>query len=210
MLTGYPALRLHLEQLAASTENSNSKTKAIGFLKLLPSRDIIGMALFLQDILMVLHKDSLKSQEEGSVVADVSLAIKTALKHTESFAINSGPSFQNLAKYETVKGLAAGATIRETYRLTCGNGELIEERKKLVEMLCKNMKVRFEDANHGLTKSTAVANFKMWPDKEDDLEGYGDDMVKDIVEHYGDHFEKEQVLAEWPLLRSAVFEAFLL
>ena len=34
-LTGYPALRLHLEQLAASTEKSDSKSKAVGFLKLI-------------------------------------------------------------------------------------------------------------------------------------------------------------------------------
>ena len=49
----------------------------------------------------------------------------------------------------------------------------------------------------------------MWPDKEEHLEGYGDDMVKEIVEHYKDYFEdKEKVKAEWPLLRNAVFEAF--
>ena len=68
-LMGYPAIRMHLEQLAASNERGNSKTKAIGFLKLIKSRDIISMALFLQDILTVLQKVSMKFQEEGSVVA---------------------------------------------------------------------------------------------------------------------------------------------
>ena len=57
-LDGYPAFRLHLEQLAASKEKSDGKAKAIGFLKLLRSQDIIAMALFLQDILTVLHKVS--------------------------------------------------------------------------------------------------------------------------------------------------------
>ena len=37
------------------------------------------MALFLKDILTVLQKVSLKFQEANSVVADVSLCIKTAL-----------------------------------------------------------------------------------------------------------------------------------
>lgn len=61
---GYPAIRMHLEQLAASNERGNSKTKAIGFLKLIKSRDIISMALFLQDILTVLQKVSMKFQED--------------------------------------------------------------------------------------------------------------------------------------------------
>ena len=57
--------------------------------------------------------------------------------------------------------------------------------------------------------STAVANFKMWPDEEDYLEGYGDEMVKEITEHYSKHFvEVQQVEAERPLLRNAIFEAF--
>ena len=45
-LSGDGAFRLHLEQLAASRERSESKTKAIGFLKLIRSREVIAMALF--------------------------------------------------------------------------------------------------------------------------------------------------------------------
>ena len=59
---------------------SDGKAKAIGFLKLLRSQDIIAMALFLQDILTVLHKVSLKFQKYGSIVAEVSLCINTAIK----------------------------------------------------------------------------------------------------------------------------------
>ena len=44
------------------------------------------MALFLQDVLLVLHKVSLKFQEEGSVVADVSLTIKTALTRIKALS----------------------------------------------------------------------------------------------------------------------------
>ena len=55
----------------------------------------------------------------------------------------------------------------------------------------------------------SIANFRMWPDKEEELYGYGDDMIKKIVEHLENYFEdKDQILAEWPLLRNGVFEAF--
>ena len=73
-------------KLAASKERSDSRSKTIGFLKLLQSHNIISMALFLQDILLVLYKVSLKFQEEGSVVADVSLTIKTALTRIKALS----------------------------------------------------------------------------------------------------------------------------
>ena len=77
-LYAYPAIRLHLEQLAASKDRSDSKSKVIGFLKLLRSKDVIAMALLLEDLLIVLQKVSLKFQE-GSVVAAISLTIKTTI-----------------------------------------------------------------------------------------------------------------------------------
>ena len=67
-----------------SKEKSDSKSKAVGFLKLLQSHDVIAMALFLQDILTALHKVSLIFQQDGSVEADISLSIKTVLARIES------------------------------------------------------------------------------------------------------------------------------
>ena len=103
LLSGYVAIRLHLEQVLPcfilkiihyckhchkTTYNKTfclaCKSKAIGFLKLIRSRGLIMMALFLQDLLTVLHKVSLKFQEDNSVVADVSLSFKTALLRIRS------------------------------------------------------------------------------------------------------------------------------
>ena len=42
------------------------------------------MALFLQDVLTVLHKVSLKFQEEKSVVADISVCIKTIISRIKA------------------------------------------------------------------------------------------------------------------------------
>ena len=44
------------------------------------------MALFLQDILTILNKVSLKFQEENSVVADVSVSVKTTIARIKSLA----------------------------------------------------------------------------------------------------------------------------
>ena len=62
-VNGYKGIRLHLEQLVASKERGDSKAKALGFLKLMKSYDVMAMVLFLQDVLFVLKKVSLKFQE---------------------------------------------------------------------------------------------------------------------------------------------------
>ena len=54
------------------------------------------MALHMQDILTVLHKVSLKFQEEGSVVSDVSLSIKTAMGRIKSLADQDGPFLKTI------------------------------------------------------------------------------------------------------------------
>ena len=123
----YPAFRLHLEQLAASKEKSDGKAKAIGFLKLLRSQYIIAMALFLQDILTVLHKVSLKFQKHGSIVAEVSLCINTAIKILQQFSNTDGPFLKKLPKFEPSSDPSAGATTRQTYTLTCGSSILANE-----------------------------------------------------------------------------------
>ena len=63
---------------------SDNNSKATGFLKLMQSHDIIAVDLFQHDVLTVLHKISLKFQQDGSVLADVSLTVKTALSRIKS------------------------------------------------------------------------------------------------------------------------------
>ena len=203
-LDGYPAFRLHLEQLAASKEKSDGKAKAIGFLKLLRSQDITAMALFLQDILTVLHKVSLKFQKHGSTVAEVSLCINTAIKTLQQFNNTDGPFLKKLPKFETSSAPSAGATTRQTYTLTCGSGILATERNVLVEALCTALEQRFDDTS--VVKATAIADFKMWPTSEEELHTFGDDWMNTLLDQFGSYLDDkdDQIKAEWPMLKTAV------
>ena len=55
-IDGYRAICLHLEQLSSSKEKSESCSKSIAFLKLISSRDILAMSLFLKDALTILAR----------------------------------------------------------------------------------------------------------------------------------------------------------
>lgn len=210
MIQGYSAIRLHMEQLAASKEKSDSKSKATGFLKLLRSKDIIAMALFLEDLLTVLQKVSLKFQEEGSVAADISLTIKTTITRIKSFATIDGPSLQKLPQFETCQGPSAGTETRNTYRITGDTGLHNADRNALIDLICSNLSTRFEDTCHGVIRNTSVANFKEWPAKEETLDGFGDEMIQNLVDQFGCYLEDygNGAKAEWPLLRTAVFDVF--
>ena len=209
-LTGYAAFRLHLEQLAASHERGgDAKSKAIGFLKLLKSQEVIMMALHMQDILTVLHKVSLKFQEEGSVVSDVSLSIKTAIGRIKSLANQDGPFLKTIGQFEECTAPSAGATTRSTYKLTGGNSLPQGERMRFISQLCDALNVRFQDTRNGLIHATSIANFKTWPLDEIELEWFGNDEIGILLDQFKCYLpEAEVVKSEWPLLRAGIFEVF--
>ena len=132
-IKGYKAIRLHLEQLVASKEKSTSKSKAQGFLKLMKSSDIVAMALFLQDVLFILKKVSLKFQEENSVVADVFLTIRTTIRQLEALNFKDGPFSQNLDQFELSNNPSRGSTTRSLVQLCAMNGDIKKHKEQLLQ-----------------------------------------------------------------------------
>lgn len=78
---------------------------------------------------------------------------------------------QKLAQFETCAAPSAGPSTRNTYKLTVGDGIKETDRKKILDALCQALSVRFEDTKKGLIAATSIANFKVWPIEESDLEG---------------------------------------
>ena len=152
------------------------------------------MALFLQDILTVLHKVSLKFQKHGSIVAEVSLCINTAIKTLPRFSNTDGPFLKKLPKFETFSAPSAGATTRQIYKLTCGSGILATERNVLVEALCTALECRFDDTS--VVKVTAITDFKMWPTSEEELHTFGNDWMNTLLDQFGSYLDDkdDQVL----------------
>ena len=116
-LSGYQAFQPHLEQLAASNGRGDSKAKAQGFLKLIKCYDVIAMALFLQDVLFVLKKVSLKFQEENLVVADMALSIKTTTAPLNAMRSKDGPFLQKLKDFQIIDAPTTGSTKRSLSQL---------------------------------------------------------------------------------------------
>ena len=179
-IDGYKAIRLHLEQLASSREKSESHTKSFGFLKLIRSRDILAMSLFLKDVLTILARVSKKFQDEGSVVADVSFTIKSTMRALELMSTKDGPFLQKLGEFEKCEYPTPGSNTRKTYKLMGSDGQISSSREKLINLLCQKLKTRFEDTVDKIVSATSVANFKQWPLNEKALEDFRDTMIKDI------------------------------
>ena len=51
------------------------------------------MSLFLKDVLTILARVSKKLQEEGSIVTDVSLTIKSTMRELELLSTKNGPFY---------------------------------------------------------------------------------------------------------------------
>ena len=135
----YKAICLHLEQLSSLKEKSESHSKSIGFLKLISSRDILAMSLFLKDVLTILARVSKKFQEDRSVVADVSLTIKSTMRALELLSTKDGPFLQKLGEFEKCEYPTFGSNKR-TYKLLGSDGQISSCREKLINLLCEKLK----------------------------------------------------------------------
>ena len=167
------------------------------------------MALHMQDILTILHKVSLKFQEEGSVVSGVSLSIKTAMGRIKSLADQDGPFLKTIGQFEECNAPSAGATTRNTYKLIGGDNLPQGERMRFINQLCDALNIRFQDTKNGLIQATSIANFKTWPLDEVELEGFGDCEIGILLDQFKCYLpEAEVVKSEWPFLRAGIFEVF--
>ena len=82
-------------------------------------------------------------------------------------------------------------------------------RNVLVEALCTALECCFDDTS--VVKATAITDFKMWPTSEEELHTFGDDWMKTLLDQFGSYLDDkdDQIKAEWPMLKTAVLEAFL-
>ena len=83
------------------------------------------------------------------------------------------------------------------------------ERNVLAEALCTALERHFDDTS--VVKATAIADFKMWPTSEEELHTFGDDWMNTLLDQFGSYLDDkdDQIKAEWPMLKTAVLEAFL-
>ena len=133
--------------------------------------DLIAIALFLQNVLFVLKKVSLKFQEENSVVADMALSIKTAIAQLNAMRSKDGPFLQKLKDFQIIDAPTRGST-RSLSQLTRGQSDLKRQRQHLLDDITEALPTCFEDTTNGLLKATSIANFKEWPLEITELQGW--------------------------------------
>ena len=83
------------------------------------------------------------------------------------------------------------------------------ERNVLVEALCTALEHHFDDTS--IVKATATADFKMWTTSEEELYTFGDEWMNTLLDQFQSYLDDkdDQIKAEWPMLKTAVLEAFL-
>ena len=114
-----------------------------------------------------------------------------------------------MASFETSSVPSAHVTTRHTYGLTHGTGLLASDRKALVDSFCAALQTCFEDTKTSIVEATSVADFKMWPTNENELDTFGNNWISTLLHHFQSYFDDvDQIKAEWPMLKSAVLEVF--
>ena len=128
--------------------------------------NVITMTLFMQDVLFVLKKVSLKCQEGNSVVTEIALSIKTTIAQLNAMRSKDGPFLQKMNEFEITDIPFNGSTSRSLGQLKSGHYDLSIQRQNLVDDIIEALSVQFEDLSDGVVKAASIANFREWPLKE--------------------------------------------
>ena len=81
-------------------------------------------------------------------------------------------SFNKLENSKISDVPSTGSTTRSLVRLTGNHDQLPKQREQLIDNLCHALSVRFaETETEGVLKATSLANFKLWPADETELQG---------------------------------------
>ena len=175
-----PAILLHLEQLnnpdGRDKCSGEAKAKAKGFLKIMKEPRFTLTTAFLQDLFRALAKASKTLQESNRGISGAYSTLQELKSQVHRLAQRDGSSLA-----EARKSLGQAATDRAEA------AGFRSDRAKIVNSLTQFVDSRFEDVTGSILTAMNIADFKMWPSKDDPQpvwDEFGEVEVRDICEEY--------------------------
>ncbi|VDI55336.1 Hypothetical predicted protein [Mytilus galloprovincialis] len=170
LLRSYKFICNHLEQLCETSEqvSSDSKSKAKAFLKLLKSKDIVCLLMFLTDLLTPLRRLSLQLQDRTCSVGRQHSALRATIDVIKKYQESDGPCLRKVIEQDVFEGV----------KLTNLNiSQFKAARKQLVKNLVDALMKRFSEFSSTSESvvhvhATRIADLQTWPENWDDLEGF--------------------------------------
>ncbi|CAC5360735.1 unnamed protein product [Mytilus coruscus] len=180
LITSYKFIIAHLGQLTEPIERVSvySKARAIAFLKLLKSKNIVCFLLFLVDVLKTLRHLSLKLQDRKCLIADQYSALSSTIEILTKYKTSDGPHLHKVIDKTEFQG------VKLTF---CNNVEFIAARQNLLDKLLESLDKRFSKlSSSSIVQATLIADLQIWPKSWEAL--------------------KEDAELEWTLLKKDVHD----
>ena len=128
----------------------------------------------------VLSKLSLTLQRTDVMVADINLAVDSAIETIESYATSPGPHLVDVLGATELQGVVLTPGLRRTYAML----DVDSCRQLLISDVVIQLRDRFRDIGEGVLAGTAVGNFRNWPAAEFSHE-FATNAINAITAHFG-------------------------
>ena len=128
----------------------------------------------------VLSKLSLTLQRTDVMVADINLAVDSAIETIESYATSPGPYLVDVLGATELQGVVLTPGLRRTYAML----DVDSCRQLLISDVVIQLRDRFRDIGEGVLAGTAVGNFRNWPAAEFSHE-FATNAINAITAHFG-------------------------
>ncbi|CAG2257191.1 unnamed protein product [Mytilus edulis] len=212
-LTGYEAVKQHLEQICSpdAVERSSASTsgKAKGLLKLVKSKHVMLYCYFLADIATILFRLSKVFQRRECCASDIYGMVEETNNLIDLYSTKDGPF---LLKGKQSLGLTPDEDIGPVQQR---RGESFSSaRQKLIDELKKSLQSRFECV--AVIQAMSICNFRSWPVQSDDnkteIADFGDGKLSQLIDHFGPCLESintAEAVFEWSAMKTALYSSDL-
>ncbi|KAM9167867.1 sperm flagellar protein 2 [Mergus octosetaceus] len=199
LLKGYPAIVLQLSKMEKDSRASN-RQKVKGLLHFLLKMEIVKFSHFLLDVINVLNILSRVTLDHNSSIADIFATMQSTVETLQMYQTRAGPKERLM---ETIQHFHGHQLV--------GNGNISEERTKVLSNLVKRLHNCFCDASQDVLRATTIGSFKLWPDKM--REEFGEKEVSVLTKHYEVVLEAasvkiSEVETEWSMLKLELYNRF--
>ncbi|XP_073434687.1 PR domain-containing protein 11 isoform X5 [Dendrobates tinctorius] len=178
LIKDYLEVVAHLKDVSGQTQRAGASAIALALLQFLMDYQSIKLIYFLLDVIAVLSRLAYVFQGEYLLVSQVDEKIEEAIQEVSRLTDSPGEYLQEFE--ENFRESFNGISLKN---LRVAEAKFQSIREKICQKTQLTLAQRFDSRSRIFVKACQVFDLSMWPQRTEELIGYGEEEMLQIYEH---------------------------